>query len=80
MVGGYTNGNDLVFRIAVKPTSSTPKDQITWNWETNEQETFSVKGRHDLCIALRVPVVLEAVTAIVLADLMLLEQKIPRIL
>jgi chorismate synthase len=41
---------------------------------------FSVKGRHDLCIALRVPVVLEAVTAIVLADLMFLEQKIPRVL
>jgi len=80
VVGGYTNGNELVFRIAVKPTSSTPKDQTTWNWETNEQEVFSVKGRHDLCIALRVPVVLEAVTAIVLADLMLLEQKIPRIL
>ena len=71
VVGGYTNGNDLVFRIAVKPTSSTPKEQITWNWETNEQESFSVKGRHDLCIALRVPVVLEAVTAIVLIDLMM---------
>jgi len=80
VVGGYTNGNDLVFRIAVKPTSSTPKEQITLNWETNEQETFSVKGRHDLCIALRVPVVLEAVTAIVLADLMLIHQKIPRII
>lgn len=80
VVGGYTNGNDLVFRIAVKPTSSTPKEQITWNWETNQQENFSVKGRHDLCIALRVPVVLEAVTAIVLADLLLLEQKIPRVI
>ena len=80
VVGGYTNGNDLVFRIAVKPTSSTPKVQVTLNWETNEQETFSVKGRHDLCIALRVPVVLEAVTAIVLADLMLIDQKIPRII
>ncbi len=80
VVGGYTNGNDLVFRIAVKPTSSTPKDQTTWNWETNEQEVFSVKGRHDLCIALRVPVVLEAVTAIVLADLMILAQKTPRVL
>lgn len=80
VVGGYTNGNDLVFRIAVKPTSSSPKEQFTWNWETNEQESFSVKGRHDLCIALRVPVVLEAVTAIVLTDLMLREQKIPRIL
>ncbi len=72
VVGGITNGNELVFRIAVKPTSSTPKDQFTFNWETNEMETFSVKGRHDLCIALRVPPVLEAVTAIVLADLMLL--------
>jgi chorismate synthase len=70
----------LVFRIAVKPTSSTPKEQITLNWETNEQENFSVKGRHDLCIALRVPVVLEAVTAIVLADLMMIDQKIPRII
>jgi chorismate synthase len=80
VVGGYTNGNDLVFRIAVKPTSSTPKDQTTWNWETNQQENFSVKGRHDLCIALRVPVVLEAVTAIVLADLLLLAQRIPRVI
>ena len=80
VVGGYTNGNDLVFRIAVKPTSSTPKEQTTLNWETNEQEIFSVKGRHDLCIALRVPVVLEAVTAIVLADLMFIDQKIPRII
>ena len=80
VVGGYTNGNDLVFRIAVKPTSSTPKEQVTLNWETNETAAFSVKGRHDLCIALRVPVVLEAVTAIVLADLMLIDQKIPRII
>jgi len=80
VVGGITNGNDLVFRIAIKPTSSTPKEQETFNWETNKVESFSVKGRHDLCIALRVPVVLEAVTAIVLADLMLLEQKIPRII
>jgi chorismate synthase len=80
VVGGITNGNQLVFRVAVKPTSSTPKIQQTLNWQTGQQEDFSVKGRHDLCIALRVPVVLEAVTAIVLADCMLLEQRIPRIL
>jgi len=80
VVGGISNGNELVFRIAVKPTSSTPKEQQTLNWETGEIETFSVKGRHDLCIALRVPVVLEAVTAIVLADFLLLEQHIRRIL
>jgi len=79
IVGGLTNGNELVFRIAVKPTSSTPKEQQSLNWETNTVENFSVKGRHDLCIALRVPVILEAVTAIVLADLMMIEQRIPRI-
>lgn len=76
IVGGITNGNELIYRIVVKPTSSTPKEQVTLNWETNQLETFSVKGRHDLCIALRVPVVMEAVTAMVLADLMLLNQKI----
>jgi chorismate synthase len=80
VVGGISNGNELVFRIAIKPTSSTPKDQQTLNWETGNIETFSVKGRHDLCIALRVPVVLEAVTAMVLVDLLLLAQHIKRIL
>jgi chorismate synthase len=80
VVGGLTNGNELVFRVAVKPTSSTPKEQQSLNLATGEQELFSVKGRHDLCIALRVPVVLEAVTAIVFADLLLREQKIKRVL
>ncbi|MBA4166503.1 MAG: chorismate synthase [Chitinophagaceae bacterium] len=80
IVGGITNGNELVFRIAIKPTSSTPKEQQTLNLETGKVEAFSVKGRHDLSIALRVPVVLEAVSAIVLADLMMLERRIPRIL
>src|SRR4029078_6992780 len=80
VVSGLTNGNELVFRIAIKPTSSTPKEQTTLNWETEKIETASVKGRHDLCIALRVPVILEAVTAIALADLMMLELRIPRII
>jgi len=80
IVGGITNGNEIIFRIAIKPTSSTPKEQNTLNWETNVVESFSVKGRHDLCIALRVPPILEAVAAIVLADLMMIEQKIPRVL
>ena len=80
IVGGITNNNEMVFRIAIKPTSSTPIEQQTLNLVTGIVENFSVKGRHDLCIALRVPVILEAVTAIVLTDLMMLEQKLPRII
>jgi len=80
IVGGISNGNELVFRLAVKPTSSTPKEQNSLNWDTGKTEDFSIKGRHDLCVALRAPVIVEAVTALVLADLMLLEQKIKRVL
>ncbi|HEX6914034.1 MAG TPA: chorismate synthase, partial [Chitinophagaceae bacterium] len=74
-----STGNPLVFRVAVKPTSSTPKEQRSFNRSTGQVEPFSVKGRHDLCIALRVPVVVEAVAAIVLADLMMREQRIKRV-
>jgi chorismate synthase len=77
--GGISNGNDIVFRLAVKPTSSISKPQNTLNIKTNKIEELKVEGRHDKCIALRVPVIVEAVTAIVLADLMLLEGKIQRI-
>jgi len=80
ILGGLTTGGELVFRVVVKPTSSTPKEQLTWNRDTDSVVPFSVKGRHDLCIALRVPVVLEAVTALVLADLMMIDRRIPAII
>lgn len=72
IVGGLSNGNDLVFRVAVKPTSSTPASQLTLNMKSNQIDEFKIEGRHDLCIALRVPVVLEAATACVIADMLML--------
>ncbi|MFH0755837.1 MAG: chorismate synthase [Bacteroidota bacterium] len=77
--GGITNGNEIVFRVAVKPTSSTHQVQRTMNMKSGQMEDLAVEGRHDTCIALRVPVVVEAATSIVVADLMLQAQKINRI-
>jgi len=80
MVGGLTNGNELVFRVAVKPTASTPKEQESLNWDSGKVEKFSVKGRHDLCVALRAPVIVEAYTAIVLVDLMMISGHTPSVI
>jgi chorismate synthase len=74
VVGGISNGNPLVFSIAVKPTSSTPRLQESINLESGQVESFSVKGRHDLCVALRAPVIVEAMTALVLADCMFIRR------
>jgi chorismate synthase len=78
--GGITNGNELVLRVAVKPTSSIPQPRATVDVRTGEPAQVAVTGRHDACIALRVPPVLEAVTALVIADLMLLEGRIARVI
>ena len=66
--GGITNGAPIVFRVAFKPTSSIAKAQKTLNIKTGEMTELKIKGRHDVCFALRTPVIVEAVAAIVLAD------------
>ena len=77
--GGIANGNEILFRVAVKPTSSTGVEQKSFNFESGKMESFKVQGRHDTCIALRMPVIVEAAAAIALADLMLTDRGIYRI-
>lgn len=72
--GGISNGNELVFRVAIKPTSSTGQPQQTINLDSQQVEELVIGGRHDKCIALRVPVVLESITAVALADLLLIRE------
>jgi chorismate synthase len=66
-LGGISTGQDIVVRIAVKPTSSilTPRQTIDVNG--NETDIFT-KGRHDPCVGIRAVPVGEAMMALVLAD------------
>ena len=71
IVGGITNGNEIIVRAAIKPTASIAQEQATYNFESHKVEPLVIKGRHDVCIALRAAVVVESAVAIALADLKL---------
>ena len=71
---GITNGNEIIFKVAVKPTSTIGKKQRTVDITTGERTEIEYKGRHDACFALRLPPVIEAAAAIALADLWLLRK------
>ncbi len=67
--GGISNGNELYFKISAHPTSTISKTQKSFDFETEEMGEICYEGRHDVCFALRLPVIVEAATAIALADL-----------
>lgn len=69
VVGGIANGNEIVFRVAFKPTASIGKLQESFNFVSKKVEPLEIGGRHDVCIAMRAPVVVEASAAIALANL-----------
>lgn len=70
--GGITNGMPLLFRCAVKPTPSIALDQQTVNLLTGEETVLRISGRHDPAIIHRARVVVDSITALVLADLLAL--------
>ena len=71
VLGGITDGEEIVFRTAFKPTPSISRPQRSVNLETMREETLAITGRHDPCIVPRAVPVVEAAAAIALSDLIL---------
>lgn len=71
ILGGISNGEDIVMNVYFKPTPSIFKEQHTITTQ-NEEVDFALKGRHDPCVAIRGTVVCEAMAALVIADMLLL--------
>jgi chorismate synthase len=73
ILGGISNGNDLVFKVGFKPISSIKTQQQTID-NTGQNTTIAIAGRHDPCPVVRAVPIVEAMAALVLADMMLFNQ------
>ena len=80
IIGGISTGMPIEFTIAIKPTATIGISQKTVNIDTMENTEVTITGRHDPCIVPRAIVVVEAMTAIVLLDQLLIEGIIPSVL
>ena len=74
ILGGISSGQDIAFNVAFKPTPSISKPQKALNSATGEIADLIISGRHDACIVPRAVPVVEAMTALVLADAVLLQR------
>ena len=74
ILGGISTGMPIVLRVAVKPTSSLPRDQVTVTSE-GDPTTSSTKGRHDPCVVPRAVPIVESMAANIITDLYLQNQK-----
>ena len=71
--GGISNGQDIYFRVAFKPVATLLKEQKTVDIEGNDT-TFTARGRHDPCVLPRAVPVVEAMTAMIVLDLLMLQK------
>lgn len=75
ILGGITTGENICFRVAVKPASSIAREQLAAGKDLSLQK-IEIKGRHDPCLCPRIVPVVEAMTALVLADTLLIQKTI----